>query len=55
MIAIIFIIETECDCNVDHKSDYLGLQSRSRRGPNMIAISVTKGTRFDCNVGQERD
>ena len=37
------------------KWDHIWLQSKLRRGPNMIATLDTKGTKYDCNFSSWTD
>ena len=53
MIAINLMMRTKYDCNENYNGDQIWLQSWSQKGPNMNAISVLKGTRYDCNLIQK--
>ena len=54
MIAIIFITGTKYDRNDDYSRDVIWMQSQFRMGLNMIAVSISNRSIYNCNLYQLR-
>ena len=55
MIAIIFMVGTNYDCNPHNKKGQIWLQCLLWLGLNMIAIFITNKSQYDCNVNSQSD
>ena len=60
MVAIIFMTGTKDPCKLQgyYANNDLGqiwFQSSLKRGPNIIAIMIIKGTKYACNLKSKTD